>query len=350
MLFIALRRITTDAITRYIHRREHYYADAVFGTLIEAPTHADFRQLRSSGLSRVLGTHAVVFQDETLRLRPGDSAVLERMFLRLAVELIGAYRETVSAICEDAGFVDGRVRQLHSRRWWVRLAAAQKLGVMRSGRATLPLTEALNDRNRDVRLGALRTLAVIGDPASYEDVLAAMRDETQWESSVIAEIVLTLGTPISLPILERMRSTPELILKAGYVKSLGLLREHAAVVSLLPLLQDDEHLRLEAIHALGHIGDGRVALGLVSYLCDPLPEIRAATAEALGRLQEPCVIVDLRGLLSDHDRSVRYASAIALTKLDCPGLRMLKDVAHDNEPLAQGIAQQVLAEHRMGLH
>ncbi|MEJ7900439.1 MAG: HEAT repeat domain-containing protein, partial [Thermomicrobiales bacterium] len=335
---------------RNIHRREEYYADAVFGTLIEAPTHADFGQLRSSGLSRVLGTRAVVFQDETFRLRPGDSAVLERMFLRLAVELKGTDRVRVSAICEDAGFVDGRVRQLHSRRWWVRLAAAQKLGVMRSGRATLPLTEALNDRNRDVRLGALRSLASIGDPASYEDVLAAMRDEMKWESSVISEIVLTLGTPICLPILERMRSTPELILTAGYVKSLGLLREHAAVVSLLPLLEDNEHLRLEAIHALGHIGDGRVVPGLVSYLCDPLPEIRAATAEALGRLQEPCVIVGLRGLLSDHDRSVRYASAVALTKLDCPGLRMLKDIEYDNEPLAQGIAQQVLAEHRIGLH
>ncbi len=333
-----------------MHRREHYYADAVFGTLIEAPTHADFRQLRSSGLSRIVRTHELVFSDEILRLRPGDSAVLERMFLRLAAELEGTDRETVSAICEDAGFVDGRIRQLHSRRWWVRLVAAQKLGVMRSGRAVLPLTEALNDRNRDVRLGALRSLASIGDPASYEDVLAAMRDETQWESSVIVEIVLTLGTSISLPILERMRSTPELILKAGYVQLLGLLQERTAVVSLVPLLEGDAHLRLGAIHALGHIGDGRVALELVAYLGDPLAEIRAATAEALGKLQEPSVIVDLRRLLSDHDRSVRYASAIALTKLDCPGLRLLEEVAHDNEPLAQGIAQQVLAEHRMGLH
>lgn len=351
VFFICLRRMARSLLLAYVQGRERRFIETVFGSLIEPPGRGAFYPRSTPGRTRSVRVDRLARRDRTGRPRPGDWGILESMFLRLAVEVRGADRNTITGICEDAGFVDRYLRRLRSRRWWVRLAAAQRLGIMRSARATFPLTHTLDDANREVSLASLRALGEIGDPRSYDRLLAAMEDETRWESILIAEVVLQLGPPVSAPILKQMRSTNDVALQAGYARLLGLLREPAAVVTILPLLNvDDELLRLEAVRALGLIGDSRVIAALLPRLEDRHAFIRAATAEALGRIGDAGVVEHLRLLLADADRSVRYSAAAALAATGSAGHLALDGAAQDNDATIRVISQQVLAEAAMGLH
>lgn len=350
VLFLVIRRATISAATTYRKNRQRHYAGLVYGTLIGAPDRADFRALTSWTGIRLARAETLVVHGVSVRLRPGDRAVLERMFIRMAMELRGSDRETMTAIFEDAGYVDHQIRRLRSRRWWLRLSAAQKLGVMRSNEATLLLTHTLDDRNRDVRIGALRALGEIGDVRSFDRLLAAMKDERRWEPVLIAEVVLELGPQVSGPILQLMRLTEDHSLQAGCSRLLGLLREPAAVVSLLPLLAvDDELLRLEAVRALGLIGDSRVTSSLMPSLQDANASIRSAAAEALGRIGDQEVVDDLHLLLEDIDRSVSHSAAVALANIGPAGRSTLELAAQASDPPVQLISRQVLAEMEMGL-
>ncbi len=352
VLTIVLRRTSRSMSRRYVRSRERFFSDTVFGTLIVPPDRDAFRLRGSGRRSRSHRGDKLGFPDRMIALRPGDSWILEQMFLRLAVEVRGTDRETMTAICEDAGFVDRHLSRLTSRFWWRRLAAAQKLGVMRSRRATDRLADSLNDTDREVRLASLRALGEIGDPKSYDRLLAAMEEVTRWEPMLIAEVVLQVGSAMTDPILSRMQATNDETLKTGYVRLLGLLRESSTVASLLPLLAvDHPSLRLETVRALGEIGDSRVTSSLLPYLDDSNAEVRAATVEALGRIGDDHndVVRLLRQRLADVNRPVRYEAALALATSGPAGHSLLEDAARDNDPLVQIIALQILAEETMGL-
>jgi len=81
-------------------------------------------------------------------------------------------------------------------------------------------------------------------------------------------------------------------------------------------IEGDREARLEALRRLGRLGHrSRPAVAeLISGLSDPVPEIRAATAAALGQIgwgeANPALIAALR----DPERAVRSAAAAALAR------------------------------------
>jgi HEAT repeat protein len=99
---------------------------------------------------------------------------------------------------------------------------------------------------------------------------------------------------------------------------------------LIALLQDtDADIRRTAVESLGKIGD-RSALSAVSpLLADPLPAIRAAAAQAVGRMAAPddqSAIAALAHSLGDVDQSVRQAAALAIGEIE-PSPRQLPSLA-----------------------
>jgi HEAT repeat protein len=346
VIFICSRRGIRSTVLSYVRQRERAYSETVYGTLIDPPDRSSF--LAPAGTLPPRTT--LRFADGAVTLRPGDLRILERMFLRLAAELRGADRDTMTGIFEDAGYVDRQVRSLRSRHWRNRLTAARKLAVMRSSTSTPALIATLDDSDRDVRIGAMRALGDMGDARAHDPMLAAMEDETRWESALIADVVLTIGPSMALPILQRMRETRDESLRAGYVHLLGLLREPAAVSDLLKHVHtDNDRLRMDVIRALGNIGDSRVAGSLLPCLDDSRAEIRAATAEALGKVDEEAAVEPLGRLLDDPVRLVRYKAARALVRLGTAGRQTLVLAAESDNVTQAGIARQVLAENEMGL-
>ena len=350
VVWIGCRRGARSLLDSYVRRRERRFTAPVFSALIDPPARVSSRLPHKWMMAPATLASRDVLHRLRLGRRPGDSVIVEHMFLRMAVELRGADRATITGICEDAGFVDRYERRLRSRRWWVRLAAARRLGIMRSTQSTSALSAALYDPNREVSLAALRALGEIGDPRCFDRLLAAMEDETRWDSVLIAEVVLTLGAPVAQSILNLTLAARDTELRAGYTRLLGLLHMPAAVSVLTPFLQAaPETLRLETVRALGSIGDSRVVGRLLPLLQDSSAPIRAATAVALGRIGDEEAVAYLLPLLADADRSVRVSSATALAAAGKSGLLALTAVANDTDPVVRLLSRQVLAEVDLGL-
>ena len=83
-------------------------------------------------------------------------------------------RENMTHALEKTGYVDQKIVWLRSRRWWQRLEAASKLGVMRSPRAVPALLEASRDPVEEVRLAAVRSLGEMSETRGLPELFRAM--------------------------------------------------------------------------------------------------------------------------------------------------------------------------------
>ena len=102
-------------------------------------------------------------------------------------------------------------------------------------------------------------------------------------------------------------------------------------VALLIGLLHDTHpdIRRTSVESLGKIGDRSAAPAVLALLTDPVSAVRAAAAQALGRLaskEDKAVIDGLARALRDPEDSVRQAAALAIGDID-PSPRQLSTVA-----------------------
>lgn len=91
---------------------------------------------------------------------------------------------------------------------------------------------------------------------------------------------------------------------------------------LIKLAHDkDQEVRLAAIAGMGQVGSGDSFNNLVTFLRDPSPAIRAASATSLGLLRDNHADADLRHRLeSEKDEQVISAIKSALALLHKEGL------------------------------
>jgi hypothetical protein len=350
LCYLWVRRAAVSLAAAYIGGRELAYSELVLGTLLDSKSLSyGSRRLRGP-FGRLVRRSTILSEGREVGLRPFDHHILEQMFLRQASELRGADRQHMTAIFEQLGAVARQIRLLRSRRAWKRVRAAQRLAIMRSSQSLPALVHTADDRNPAVRMAALRALGEINDPGTDGLMLDALEQSRSWAPLRVAEIVLTLGPQISIALLERLPRIGNPKTQALYVRLLGLLKEPAAVDTLAPLLQsEDVALRLETVRALGAIGDSRVARDIRALLGDPSAEVRAESARVLGALGEAGAASNLQALLADTSHSVRYSAARSLSLIGERGEQILRNVAAGGAPLARGIAEQVLAEHALGL-
>jgi HEAT repeat protein len=145
------------------------------------------------------------------------------------------------------------IRSLRSKQAEVRWIAALRLGDTGDLRALVPLQQALNDRNRFVRMNASWSLARLG--------------------------------PAALPIL----------LQAFRAKNINIR-------GLIPF-------------ALAELGDWSTLDILIAALEDPVPVVRSQVVMALPRFPCEQTLAALTAALVDPDRNVRYFAAHSLRQL-----------------------------------
>jgi HEAT repeat protein len=81
---------------------------------------------------------------------------------------------------------------------------------------------------------------------------------------------------------------------------------------------------------------------LLDLLTDPVPEVRATAAHALGKLGHWPAVSHLAPLLRDRAWIVRREAGLALRALGAPGLLYLRRYLTDADHFAADMAQQVL--------
>jgi hypothetical protein len=197
--------------------------------------------------------------------------------------LRGAAWERIAAYFETSGGVDEQIARLRSRRAWRRATAAFTLGDMCARRAAPQILVALDDRARDVRMAAARSLGRLGAVEAIEPLIAASISG-RLPADVGGLALLDLG-PAAVPRLVELSADDNPRIRSGALELVGLLGEAGHAEPVLDHLTDPAgDVRVASAIALGRLGAGDARDALVRALDDRVPAVRAAAAAALGQI------------------------------------------------------------------
>ncbi|HEX6502783.1 MAG TPA: HEAT repeat domain-containing protein [Terriglobales bacterium] len=247
---------------------------------------------------------------KTWRLNHFDSKIVETILLdnmevAIPEELPGLLR-----CLRESGLLDMRIYQARHLRGWKRRDVLIVLGRTRAPEVIPALSEALDDPALQTRIAAVRGLGRIG----------------------LADA--------AVPLLERFLSgeleVPEHTLKNALVHccrdSPGLLIQY--------LHHAGGHKRELLARVLGEVANSGLAEELLTLATDPLAEVRASAARALGNVQDPLALWALAKLLEDQEWFVRLRAVVALTSLKQSGRTrlLLRGLCDSNRSVRQRAA------------
>jgi serine/threonine-protein kinase len=179
--------------------------------------------------------------------------------------------------------------------WWVRSRAGDALGKIGGPRVIDAVLQLARDPDEDIRRTAVEILNQTKDERAINHLIESTRDKDWWVSERSVDALAEIGDKRALPrLLEMLPSVPSRSLPV-VVRAIGKLGEGRNVELLLPYLaRPEKELRVEAIHALGHISDTQraphVRLQLQAQAQNPDSAIAAAATAALkdiaNRLEE----------------------------------------------------------------
>jgi HEAT repeat protein len=235
----------------------------------------------------------------------------------------------------------------------VRWEGAMLLGELgaAAGSAVPALTAALRDGDGDVRRQAVSTLVEIGAPAATPGLIEALASADAAVRREAAQALAEIGppAPAAVPGLSRALDDSEVEVRQLAVEALGTIGGAAAVSALVGALGSTrEETREQAAIALGgcepadipspvRVGDAALVIpALTQALDDPVAEVRAAAADALGGagvLPDVAVPALIRAL-EDPDLYVRASAARALGAfgpLAAPAVSALAEALSDDD-------------------
>jgi HEAT repeat protein len=259
------------------------------------------------------------------RLSRGEARALAAILGRYARKLRGEPRERIATFFEQRGEVRKELRHLRDFRAAKRATAAFALGDMGSDRAIEPLIGALDDRVRDVRSAAARSLGMLEAERAVPRLVQSLA-RSEVPRAIAGGALLAMGTKAA-PGLRSLLDAPDAAVRANAIELLGFTGDASDTAALDAALREDhsiaasqwrEHaeVRAAAARALGRIGTPRAAAGLRHALDDPAPFVRTAAAHALGRIGDREAFDALVRQASEDAYDPAQAAAQALAAID----------------------------------
>jgi HEAT repeat protein len=271
---------------------------------------------RREAQERALRPLALALVDgEAPDVAAAQERALASILARYARKLRGESRTEITRFFEERGGVDRELRRLRSRRGSHRAAAAFSLGDMGSPRAAEPLIAALDDRARDVRSSAARSLGML---EAQEAVPRLVRSLAAREvpRAIAGGALLTIGSSAA-PALRTLLGASEPEMRASAAELIGFTGDAGDADELARALGDEAaEVRAAAARALGRLGARAAAAELREALGDPAPFVRTAAAHALGRIGDGDAFDALALVAQVDDYDPAQAAAQALAAID----------------------------------
>lgn len=232
-----------------------------------------------------------------------------------------------------------------------RLLAAQALAQFGDDDSVAALRGAVADGNPKVRLAAALSLAEGGNADDLQELVRDLRLGSE-EGSALA---VTLFQSAALAGVEDIKSlilAPETNagVRMAAIEALVASGDYTVVpviTSLAINAADDAPELPRYLRALGLIGHPAARGAVMAGLSSQAFAVRAAAAEAAGRIALGEAAERLTELLDDGEWWVRFRAAEALLKLGTDGVGRLRNTARAGSPRARDAASSMLAEHKV---
>jgi HEAT repeat protein len=222
------------------------------------------------------------------RFQPLASEVMETLLLDNIEVSQGKELAKLVQVLRHSGLLDKRIGEARSSKRWRRREALVMLGRTRAAEAIPALTEALDANDMETRIAAVRGIGKLALPAA--------------------------ATPMLLRFCQGRLNVPWAVLKNALWSCCA---PRPAV--LLPHLRAASGMHRELLaRVLAEIADPDMGAELLALVGDRSPEVRAAAARALARLDAHFALPPLSQLATDAEWFVRLRAVIALGFLATP--------------------------------
>ena len=202
----------------------------------------------------------------------------------------------------------------------VRSRAAQALGDVFDGRVVGALGKALKDEDAGVRMDAVHSLGRVKVPHSMEVLALALKDPDPGIRSLAQKMLISHVHSLKVEpdvdgLVMAMKSEDNYI-RLNAVSALGEVGDERAVEALAAICLRDPYypVRFEAAESLRKVGDNRAAGILADSLVDNDRTVRLRAAEALGKIGDRRAISALSVAMEDKDDAVRAAAMCSAWK------------------------------------
>jgi HEAT repeat protein len=225
---------------------------------------------------------------ETWRFHPLDREIIQSILLDALEVAAPDQAEPLLRCLRRSGLLDALIYEARQLRGLRRSQALLALGRTRAPEAIPALVEVLDEPDDEVRLDAVRALGRIGLPKAAVGLL---------EQISVADLSLP-AAPLQNALLNCCRAEPRV---------------------LVPFLRRaDDTARPLLARVLGEIATAEMGDDLLLLTVDPLPEVRASAARALGRAKSKTALSALANLARDPEWFVRLRATVALGELNDP--------------------------------
>jgi len=257
-------------------------------------------------------------------------------------------RKKLGAFFAGLSYLPGFLRDLESRHWPIRLRAAERIGYLGEESSIPPLMSALDDDIIDVRLAAALSLARLGCGGAVIPIIRSLELNGEISQRRIAEILAVLGNEAADPLLgilqDRSLGRASLCIAIRTSTLLNLRKASPIIETLLD--HTDEEVRINAVRALGSLGESSCFEKVSALGEDSSWQVRNAVMVALGRLNVTTAIPLLTNSLADPEWWVRYQAGIALLRFGTPGVDALIKASSDHvDAFARDMSRQILQQN-----
>lgn len=264
-------------------------------------------------------------------------------------ELTGEGRARLLEVTEELGLIERAVRGLRRGNWMVRDMSAMRLGIYALPRTVPALVRCLEDRRREVRYTAARSLGMIGSDEAVDALVEILEHPELIDTPRVLEIVQTMSGQVDQP-LKMMLASEEHPLESKLlaIDLAGDLREHSLVETLLEVLKSSNKEKVvRSIRALGKLSAPQSIEQVLALAQDRAWEVRAQALKVIGILEiDEGIPLLLKGL-SDSSYWVRHNAAEALVKLGEKGYDALMTAQGSEDGFARDMAKYQL--ERVGI-
>lgn len=249
-----------------------------------------------------------------------ETEVVEHVLREFVAQEDTHFRENLRDIYGFLQITQQYIADLESVRWRTRAEAAFMLGQIGDPIAVPHLLARMKDPDEDeqnVKMSCAQALGLIRDTEAIPHLIKALEDVNQWSSVKVAELLVWFGQK-AIPFLQQALQEESGVNQRMWVAQiLGAIGDSSTVPILTQRLRDrDSNVRIASVEALGRLKSPLAVHSIIDLLLrDPVAEVRAQAALALGQIADSRALKPLVNALNDPEYWTRVRAVEALEVL-----------------------------------